>query len=138
MDEEERKIRWWTVALAMFWLVSLTGMVHVTRSFDLLLAEMGTEKLPLPLLTRLVVGIPAFLWILLGLLGAAGIVLKSKLVSPKRAGLIDRVALWSLGALIAAIVFALFMPITGVLMEHIQPWPPLLLTSPLTWRALSR
>ena len=121
MDEEERKIRWWTVALAMFWLVSLTGMVHVTRSFDLLFAEMGTEELPLPLLTRLVVGIPACLWILLGLLGAAGIVLKSKLVSPKRAGLIDRVALWSLGALIAAIVFALFIPITGRLMEQIQP-----------------
>ena len=123
MDEEKPKIRWQAVALAVVWATLLIFAAWVVPSFRQMYDEMayGTAGVPLPLATRAVVGVPTALWIVLAPIVAGALVLKSKLVSRKKAGLIDRVALWSLGALIAAIAFALFMPITGVLMERIQP-----------------
>lgn len=113
VSEEERKIRWWTYVVAAVWAAFLVGMARVVPPFREMFDEMWEDMVPvaLPLWTRVVVGIPSAAWIALGVLVGGALIWKSKLVSAKTAGLIDRVAVvaWFLVGL--GMVIALFLPL---------------------------
>ena len=123
MDEERPKIRWQTVVLAVFWAIVLVAMARVVPTFADMYEEMGFggEAFPLPSITSVVVGIPAAGWIVLALAGAAAIIGKSYVVSAERVDFVDRISFVGLLLIMAGIVISLFMPITGGLMESIQP-----------------
>ena len=87
-------------------------MARAAQAFEAFFCEIQVRGHPaLPLLTRLILAVPAVMWILVGALGAALIVGKSYALAPKAAGVIDRMALGGLMVMIAAAVLGLFFPL---------------------------
>ena len=118
MGEEKPKIRWQTYAVAACWAVFLIAMARVVPPFRALYAEMDRA---LPVETRVVVGMPVVGWIALGVLAAAALVWKSKLVSKRAAELIDLVAVvaWFLAGM--GVVIALFLPFVSGPLVIVEP-----------------
>ena len=83
MGEEKPKIRWWTYGVAACWAVFGIVTAWVVPPFREKFHEMfwGAVDPAFPLMSRVVVGIPAAGWIALGLLVAAALIWKSSLVS---------------------------------------------------------
>jgi hypothetical protein len=67
-------------------------------------------SLVLPFLTRLILSVPVFAWILIGVLGATSLIGKSYALPPKAARSVDGVALAGLVLVIAASALGLFVP----------------------------
>ncbi len=110
MNEERPKIRWQTVVLAVFWATSLTLTGLAARSFD---AMFGELDIPLPFVTRMVVGMPTPLWIGLTFVLAGALILKSRLFPKRTADLIDRIALVVLFLAVMGVSIALMRPLMG-------------------------
>ena len=116
-DDGKPKIRWWTYALAVVWAALLIGIAFVMRPLGTIHNELGARP---PLTARILVCMPA--WIVSGLLLAAALIWKSKLLSPKTSGAIDTIAaVFGIGLALVIVVIAMFLPFAGVLMESVQP-----------------
>lgn len=118
MGADKPKIRWWTVVLAVFWAIAPMAMARVVPAFADMYEEMGfgSEALPLPSITSVVVGIPTALWVVMAPIVAGALVWKSRLLSRNASDLIDVTALVALLLAGMAVVLALFQPLI-VLME---------------------
>ena len=110
MAEESPTIRWHTICLAACWVIFLVGSARVTSAFREMFVEMHAMW-RLPALTRVFLAIPAALWIGLGLLVAAGLLVKSRLMSARASRVVDMVSVVVLLAAGAAEVIALFLPL---------------------------
>lgn len=108
-DEEKPKIRWQTVALAVFWVFVLVviawGSGFVRETF-----EGCHSSVMAPWLTRVFLRVRPTAWTVVGVLGAGAIVVKSGLIPRERARLIDRIALGLLILLVITAVLALVVP----------------------------
>ena len=115
MGKEKPKIRWQTYAVAACWAVFGIVTAWVVPPFREMFDEMWDfstgASVPLPFSARVVVGIPAAGWIALGVLVAAALIWKSKLVSQRTADVIDLVAVvaWFLAGM--GVTIALFRPL---------------------------
>lgn len=111
--EDKPKICWQTYALAVAWAVVFAAIAWARSAFISAVARMihGAAFVALPALTRLVLLIPGGAWVLLGMLGAGAIVAKSALMPPKRARLVDRIALGLLILIAMTAVLALAVPL---------------------------
>ena len=114
MAEERPKIRWHTICLAACWTVFLVGTAIVTPKFSRMFREIGGGA-ALPTFTRMFLSIPASLWIVLGFLVGAGVIVKSKLISAITSEVVDMISWFALLAAVMAEVIALYMPLTGPL-----------------------
>ena len=94
MGADRPKIRWQTYALAVVWAVVFIVIAWGSGAFRGIFQGIVHEGyVSLPRLTTIFLRVPAEIWALLGILGAGAIVAKSALMPPKRARLVDRIAL---------------------------------------------
>lgn len=111
MPEDAPRIRWQTKVLGVVWAFFFIGMTNVPSRFRSMFENLMPDAGALPVLTRLVLGAPSALWPAVGLLGAVGIIVKSRFTSAKTSGLIERIALLVLLVVGVAVVVALMLPV---------------------------
>ena len=116
MGEEESKIRWETYVVAGFWAALLIGMAWVVPPFRDVFKEMryfstGVSVPQLPLMTRVVVGVPSALYVVMALVVAGTLIWKSKVLSRKAAHRVDLAAAGLCFIAGGFVVVALFLPL---------------------------
>ena len=99
-----------TYVAAGLWVAYFFGMAPLVPASEAFFEEAQVHSQALPPLTRLILSVPAFAWVLVGALGAAGLIGKSYALAPEAAKIVDVVALAGLVLVIAASALPLFVP----------------------------
>ena len=80
--EEKPKVRWWTIALAVSWVVVFIAIASIAPVIREMFEELGSiDDIPILKTTRAVVRVPPVAYTLTGLLVAAALVWKSRTLS---------------------------------------------------------
>jgi hypothetical protein len=108
---EAPKIRWQTKLFGVVWAVFFIGMANAASGFGAMFESLLPDTRSLPILTRFVLAVPLALWIVLGLVGGAGVVVKSLFVPPDTSRFVDRIWLLAFLAIGALIVVSLMLPV---------------------------
>ncbi len=113
MAEESPRIRWHTICVAVCWALFCFGSVAVTAGFREIYLEMCIMG-GLPYLTKRFMSVPAALWIVMGPFVAAGLIVKSRLMSARASGIVDMISVLALlvaGAVEAIVLYLPFTPL---------------------------
>lgn len=112
MGEEKPTIRWQTYAIAACWAVFGIVTAWVVPPFREMFHDMfwGAVDPPFPLMSRVVVGIPAVAYVMSGLLVAGALVWKLKALSGAVSNVIDVLALVLLLVLVGIAAHGLSAP----------------------------
>ncbi len=109
--DKKRKPGWAAYTLAVFWAAFLIlAALAVPRFY-----EFYAEQQPgirWPLISRLVLIIPAVAWIVLAVAVPAAVIWLARYVSPKRAPLVEPIVIIVLGVAMGAVIVGLFLPLT--------------------------
>ncbi len=101
-----------SIILAVSLLAVTIVMPFVIASFKTMFADMGQ---PLPWLTQILLGVPTAVWIAVGALGAAALLVKDRGVPPDAALALNIVALLIGALVVAAVVVGLFLPLVSII-----------------------
>jgi hypothetical protein len=108
---EATEIRWQTKLLGVVWAIFFIGMGNAVAEFRGIFENMLPDARSLPMLTRFALGVPFALWVVLGLVGGAGIVAKSLFVPAGTSRSIDRILLYVLFVIGVLVVVSIMLPI---------------------------
>lgn len=118
MDDRERDLSASTYAAAGAWAAFLLAMAWVVPACAASCAKLVPDTYPL--VTRIVLNVPASGWVVPGVLVPAALVAKSRLLPARSADAVDTVALCACAASIVAVGVALL----GVLGAYVSFPPP--------------
>ncbi len=108
---ETHKIRWQTKVLGVVWALFFIGIANGASGFRAMFENLLPDTRSLPILTRLVFGVPWALWVVLGLAGGAGVVAKSLFVPADTSRFVDNVWFLALLAIGTLAIVSLMLPV---------------------------
>lgn len=107
---EAKQIRWQTKVLGLVWAICLIGMANAIYKFRPIFENLLPDARSLPMLTRISLGIPFAVWVVVGVVGGVGIVAKSLFVPAGISRSVDRILLYVLFGIGVLAVVSIMLP----------------------------
>lgn len=103
--------------LAAVFLVVNLAVLRAAPSFQVVYDDFGAS---LPTLTSFVMSMPAFVWVIVGILGATLVIAKDFVLSVRWRDSVNRVAFLMLAVYCVGLVICLFRPLLGGVISSIK------------------